>query len=95
APIGKTLGISEKGDPIWVDIPPKTKKEFIVEDEDKKSGLMQSAREVISPLQDAIDVEMATKEEKQKLTAWKKYRVLLNRTDTSNAPDIDWPKKPE
>ncbi len=56
---------------------------------------MQSAREVISPLQDAIDVEMATKEEKQKLTAWKKYRVLLNRTDTSNAPDIDWPKKPE
>ncbi|ATW33857.1 phage tail protein [Candidatus Williamhamiltonella defendens] len=94
APIGKTLGISEKGDPIWVDIPPKTKHQLITEAEDKKSGLMQGAREVISPLQDAIDLEMATQEETQKLTAWKRYRVLLNRLDTSNAPDIDWPKKP-
>ncbi|HBN5415137.1 TPA: tail fiber assembly protein, partial [Escherichia coli] len=22
---------------------------------------------------------------------WKKYRVLLNRVDTSTAPDIEWP----
>ncbi|EOZ2641109.1 tail fiber assembly protein, partial [Escherichia coli] len=26
--------------------------------------------------------------------AWKKYRVLLNRIDTSTAPDIDWPTIP-
>ncbi|ELW5865089.1 tail fiber assembly protein, partial [Escherichia coli] len=25
---------------------------------------------------------------------WKKYRVLLNRVDTSTAPDIEWPVKP-
>ncbi|HGW6773097.1 TPA: tail fiber assembly protein, partial [Escherichia coli] len=25
------------------------------------------------------------------LEAWKKYRVLLNRVDTSTAPDIEWP----
>ncbi|MGS6282679.1 tail fiber assembly protein, partial [Enterobacter intestinihominis] len=25
----------------------------------------------------------------------KKYRVLLNRVDTSKAPDIDWPVPPE
>ncbi|HAJ8532290.1 TPA: tail fiber assembly protein, partial [Escherichia coli] len=24
------------------------------------------------------------------LEAWKKYRVLLNRVDTSVAPDIEW-----
>ncbi|MGS6301058.1 MULTISPECIES: tail fiber assembly protein, partial [Enterobacter] len=29
------------------------------------------------------------------LTEWKKYRVLLNRVDTSKAPDIDWPVPPE
>ncbi|WP_218725131.1 tail fiber assembly protein, partial [Escherichia coli] len=23
--------------------------------------------------------------------AWKKYRVLLNRVDTSTAQDIEWP----
>ncbi|MBW0652348.1 tail fiber assembly protein, partial [Escherichia coli] len=26
--------------------------------------------------------------------AWKKYRVLLNRVDTSVAPDIEWPAVP-
>lgn len=94
-PIGKTLGISEKGDPIWVDIPPRPKKELIADAEDEKRGLMQGATDVIIPLQDAVDLEMATEEEKQKLTAWKKYRLLLNRVDTSTAPEIDWPKKPE
>ncbi len=29
-----------------------------------------------------------------KLKCWKTYRVLLNRIDTSTAPDIDWPQKP-
>ncbi|WP_218658617.1 tail fiber assembly protein, partial [Escherichia coli] len=23
--------------------------------------------------------------------AWKKYRVLLNRVNTTTAPDIEWP----
>ncbi len=27
--------------------------------------------------------------------AWKKYRVLLNRVDTSTAPDIEWPEEPD
>ncbi|EPO1520873.1 tail fiber assembly protein, partial [Escherichia coli] len=35
-----------------------------------------------------------TEEEASLLTAWKKYRVLLNRIDTSTAPDIDWPTIP-
>ncbi|EJM2139371.1 tail fiber assembly protein [Escherichia coli] len=26
--------------------------------------------------------------------AWKKYRVLLNRVDTSTAQDIEWPTGP-
>ncbi|MTC25174.1 tail fiber assembly protein, partial [Providencia alcalifaciens] len=26
---------------------------------------------------------------------WKKYRVLLNRVDTSTAPDVSFPEKPE
>lgn len=95
SPEGKMLGSTDDGYPCWVDIPPKTKNELIAEAEDKKRELMQNASEVISPLQDAIDLEMATEEEKQKLTKWKKYRVLLNCVDTSTAPDIDWPKKPE
>jgi hypothetical protein len=37
---------------------------------------------------------MATEEEMTALQEWKKYRVLLNRVDTSTAPDIEWPEKP-
>ncbi|MGP1924995.1 MAG: tail fiber assembly protein [Arsenophonus sp. NEOnobi-MAG3] len=32
---------------------------------------------------------MASEEEKQKLTAWKKYRGQLNRLDISTTKDID------
>ncbi len=52
------------------------------------------ASEHIAPLQDAADLEIATEEETSLLEAWKKYRVLLNRVDTSTAPDIEWPYEP-
>ncbi|EFO1023096.1 DNA-packaging protein [Escherichia coli] len=52
------------------------------------------ASEHIAPLQDAVDLEIATEEETLLLEAWKKYRVLLNRVDTSTAQDIEWPVAP-
>ncbi|MBB7069510.1 tail fiber assembly protein [Escherichia coli] len=47
-----------------------------------------------APLQDAVDLEIATDEETSLLAAWKKYRVLVNRVDTSVAQDIEWPTSP-
>ncbi|HAY0242457.1 TPA: tail fiber assembly protein, partial [Escherichia coli] len=41
-----------------------------------------------------VDLEIATEEETLLLEAWKKYRVLLNRVDTSVVPDIEWPVAP-
>ncbi|WP_143369408.1 tail fiber assembly protein, partial [Escherichia coli] len=66
----------------------------IREAEETKNSLMQVASEHIAPLQDAVDLEIATEEETSLLEAWKKYRVLLNRVDTSVAPDIEWPAAP-
>ena len=66
----------------------------IREAEETKNSLMQVASEHIEPLQDAADLEIATEEETSLLEAWKKYRVLLNRVDTSTAPDIEWPAIP-
>lgn len=60
----------------------------------KKSALLEEATSKLSPLQDAVDLEMATDDETTLLTAWKKYRVLVNRVDTSTAPDITWPAAP-
>ena len=66
----------------------------IREAEETKNNLMQVASEHIAPLQDAADLEIATEKETSLLEAWKKYRVLLNRVDTSTAPDIEWPTNP-
>lgn len=60
-----------------------------------KSALIKSAAAKIEPLQDAVELDMATNEEKSRYDAWRKYRVLLTRVDTSLAPDIDWPEPPK
>lgn len=60
-----------------------------------KAALIKSAAAKIEPLQDAVDLDMATDEEKRRYDAWRKYRVLLTRVDTSLAPDINWPEPPE
>lgn len=52
------------------------------------------ATRVIAPLQDAVDISIATDEEITRLAEWKRYRVALSRIDTSEAPDIEWPARP-
>lgn len=62
--------------------------------ESKKTQLLSNATTKIAPLQDAEDLGIATDEEAALLQAWKNYRVLLNRVDTSTAPDVKWPTPP-
>ena len=61
----------------------------------QKKQLLSEANEQISYLQDAIDADIATDEEKALYSAWKKYRALLNRVDLSQAPNINYPEKPQ
>ncbi|ENJ3333546.1 tail fiber assembly protein [Salmonella enterica] len=61
------------------------------EAEGTKSRLLQMASEKIAPLQDAVDLDIATDDEKAQLDEWKKYRVLVNRVDISKT---DWPEQP-
>jgi hypothetical protein len=63
--------------------------------EKEKSSRYEMANKTIAPLQDAVDLAIATEEETTQLIAWKNYRVLLNRVDISLAPDIDWPLAPD
>lgn len=60
--------------------------------ESKKQSLLSEATAKIGPLQDAVDFGEATDDEATQLLAWRKYRVLLMRIDTSKAPDIKWPE---
>ncbi|HAT1685438.1 TPA: tail fiber assembly protein [Klebsiella oxytoca] len=68
--------------------------DLIADAELRRTTLLSAAGTAISPLQDAVDLGMATDAETRRLTEWKKYRVLLMRIDTSKAPDIEWPVPP-
>ncbi|MTC37240.1 tail fiber assembly protein [Providencia alcalifaciens] len=78
----------------WVTDTESQKASFIVQAEYEKAQRLEEANKAITDLQDAIDVGLALDGDVEKLQEWKKYRVLLNRVDTSLAPDIDWPQKP-
>jgi len=56
-----------------------------------KQQRLAEASAAIAPLQDAVDLGMATDAEIAMLQAWKTYRVLLNRVDTSKPV---WPEVP-
>ncbi|ECF6028501.1 tail fiber assembly protein [Salmonella enterica subsp. salamae] len=60
----------------------------------EKSERLKLANKKIMPLQDAVDLGIATTEEMQRLDAWKKYRVEINRTNASNSLNISWPLPP-
>ncbi|WGM00496.1 tail fiber assembly protein [Arsenophonus nasoniae] len=60
-----------------------------------KQQKLYEATKIITPLQDAVYLDMATEEEKTQLRNWTLYRLNLHRKDISTAPDIDWPIKPE
>jgi len=91
SPSGKMLG-SVGGRPAWVDLPVEIQ---IMIAEQNKQKLLDAVYSTISPLQDADDLGIATDAELAKLKAWKTYRVMLNRVDTSKAPNVPWPEQPQ
>lgn len=93
---GKVITANEYGQPVLSDPPAQTKEQAIAEAGAQKDKLMSEASSIIAPLEDAAnpDINIATDDEKTQLVAWRKYRVLLSRIDTSLAPDIVWPSKP-
>ncbi|ENF1716081.1 tail fiber assembly protein [Salmonella enterica] len=76
---------------VWVNDEAAEVAARLREAEGTKNRLLQIASEKIAPLQDAVDLNEATDKEKASLLAWRKYRVLVNRVDTSNP---DWPEQP-
>ncbi|EFC9681649.1 tail fiber assembly protein [Escherichia coli] len=91
APQGKMLGSDKEGNPAWIDIPPLSAEQQIVQAEQKRATLRSNADKEIAWRQDAFDAGIATTEETAALSEWKKYRVLLMRVDTSKP---DWPTPP-
>ncbi|WP_368919612.1 tail fiber assembly protein [Providencia vermicola] len=78
----------------WVTDTEAQKAALVAEADNEKAQRLNEANDTITYLQEAVDVGLATETETAALQEWKKYRVLLNRVDTSLAPDIEWPEKP-
>ena len=92
---GKIIATGNDGRPILRDAPELTNEQLVALAVRQRASLLATANAVIVPLQDAVDLGMATDAEGALLTEWRKYRVLLSRIDTSAAPDIEWPATPE
>jgi len=62
----------------------------------RRDVLLERALSRMAPLQDAVDLDIATQAERSALTAWKTYRVLVNRvSEQAGYPDsIEWPMEP-
>ncbi|UNH37772.1 tail fiber assembly protein [Moellerella wisconsensis] len=78
----------------WVTDTEAQKVALVAQAEQEKAKRLEEANKTITYLQDAIEVGLDDDDYQAKLTAWKTYRVYLNRIDTSFAPDINWPEKP-
>ncbi|WP_420826181.1 tail fiber assembly protein [Rosenbergiella gaditana] len=72
-----------------------TPEELIAAAEVEKSALNTAANAVMAPIQDGVDLDIATDEESKRYTEWRRYRVLLSRVNIATAPDITLPYKPE
>ena len=92
---GKVIGSDKNGKPLLLERPELTKDEQIVIAQGEKGQRLNLATGNIAPLQDAVDLGIATDEEEASLKAWKTYRVMVSRADLSYAPDVKWPSEPK
>lgn len=86
--------ISEK-EALSIANPPPPQEEMTSIANNTKQSLLYDATMIIDSLSDAIDGGYGDKEDEIMLPEWKKYRYKLLKVDTSKAPDVDWPVKPE
>ncbi|HCR4095561.1 TPA: tail fiber assembly protein [Providencia rettgeri] len=75
--------------------PPISKEQLIVEAEIQKQSCADDAEKNITILERKVRLNMATEDDKNRLTAWEIYSIIISDVDTSLAPDIEWPVKPE
>lgn len=92
---GKIIVPDEDGYPILAERPALTTEQLIALAEEEKQRLLKLAAERIAPLQDAEDLGIENDKESAALLAWKKFRVLLNRINPEDVPDIVWPEVPD
>lgn len=75
--------------------PPLTKEQLILQAEEKKQFLISEVHTETEMLRAKLALKRIRPDEEAMLIAWLDYLELLEAVDTSTAPDIDWPQKPQ
>ncbi|HHG8598162.1 tail fiber assembly protein [Morganella morganii subsp. morganii] len=75
--------------------PRPTKEQLIAKAEYDKQALITEVQAETQLLQTKLALGRITPDEKARLNVWLDYLDLLEAVDTSTAPDIDWPEKPQ
>ncbi|NWA23732.1 tail fiber assembly protein [Pseudomonas gingeri] len=96
APDGKLLGADAGGRPAWVDIPAPSVEELTSRAVALMNQYISAATVAIAPLQDAVDLDIATDADTANLKLWKQYRVAINRVSEQPGypATIGWPTPP-
>ncbi|HFK5463615.1 TPA: tail fiber assembly protein [Morganella morganii] len=75
--------------------PPPSKEQLAEQAEQLKQALIAEAGDKTQLWQTQLMLGIITDEDKASLTAWMLYVQKVQAVDTSTAPDIIWPEKPE
>ncbi|HBK1057804.1 TPA: tail fiber assembly protein [Salmonella enterica] len=96
-PEGMALGMGPDNLPCWVSPPPLTKEEQIEAAESEKQRRIDDANAYINGKQwpGKAALGRLKGDELSQYNLWLDYLDLLDVVDTSTAPDIEWPVKPE
>ena len=90
----KVVEISESEADILLK-PQLTHEQLIEQAEAKKQFLITEANQKTQIWQTQLVLGIITDEDKASLTEWMRYVQKVQAVDTSTAPDITWPEKPE
>ncbi|KAK53984.1 tail fiber assembly protein [Bordetella bronchiseptica] len=93
---GVIAGVNADGSMVLESAKPPTTEQLEANALAQRDALLREAATRIAPLQDAVDLEVSTPEERDSLTAWKQYRVALNRIEQQEAYPVGilWPPSP-
>ena len=92
---GKRIIPGNNNYPVLAEPLPPSHEQLVMWAESEKRELMANANNEVSVLQDVVELDDATEEEKRLLAAWKTYRVSLYRINTKKPQDIKWPETPK
>lgn len=85
---------SDDGD--WIPGPSPAQREILISKANSlKVALIAEASGNIATIQDEIEFDGDDGSLAALVILWKKYRIEVRNVDTSTAPNIDWPIKPE